>query len=232
MKTTLSIFLAVVCAVIFAVSAAAQSAETIWLSPGATSYKTGETVIVYVNAVSGTPIQGLTFQIRYDPACLQPVGATSPIPGMNGMSLPQTLGLVDASFASTTPQMAGGIIADVRFLALGACQTILVLESAALAVRNAEGFAAPLPNVSIGENSIALTLNKEVGDSQIAPPVSGGTPLPLGSEEVPAAETGIPIWLVAFLLVVVGATGVIITILVLRRPPTSSSRDDFHSSSF
>ena len=35
--------------------------------------KEGETVVVTVNAVSGTPIQGLTFQIRYDPACLQSV---------------------------------------------------------------------------------------------------------------------------------------------------------------
>ena len=121
------------------------------LTSNTSAYKTGETVLVTVNAVSGTPVQGFTFQIRYDPACLQPVNATSPIPGMNGLSLPQTTGLVDASFASTTPQTANGILAEVRFVTLGGCQTNLTLESAALAIRNKSGFAAPLAGVTVGE---------------------------------------------------------------------------------
>ena len=140
---------ALIFAFIFAISSSfnvhAQAGESIWLSAGNTSYKTNETVLVTVNASSVTPIQGFTFQIRYDPACLKPVNATSPINGMNGLSLPQTAGLVDASFASTTPQLANGILAEVRFLTLGGCQTSLQLESAALAVRNEKGFAAPLP---------------------------------------------------------------------------------------
>ena len=97
--------------------------ESIWLTTGTTEFKTGETFIVLVNGASVTPIQGFTFQIRYDPACLKPINTSSPISGMTGLSLPQTSGLVDASFASTTPQMANGVLAEVTFQTLGGCQT-------------------------------------------------------------------------------------------------------------
>lgn len=218
MKPILSVVLAVLVAVFLVPAAAAQSAETVWLSASVTSYKTNETVIVTVNALSGTQIQGFTFQIRYDPACLQPIGATSPIPGMNGLALPQVSGLVDATFASTTPQTAGGVIAEVRFLSLGGCQTNLALESAALAVRNADGFAAPLPNVSLGEKNVALTIDKEVGNPQAAPPVSGGTPLPLAPEPASPAAAGIPLWLVILLISGASVVGVLVAFLFLRKP--------------
>ena len=84
----------------------AQTAETIWLQASTTTYKTNETVTITINGISATPIQGFTAQIRYDPSCLQPVNSISPISGMNGLAVPQEAGLVDASFASTTPQVA------------------------------------------------------------------------------------------------------------------------------
>jgi len=158
-------------------SAKAQASETIWISTLTNSYKTGETVTVYVNAVSVTPIQGFTFQVRYDPACLKPVNATSPIPGMNGLSLPQTVGLVDASFASTTPQSANGVLAEVHFVTLGGCQTGLLLESAALAVRNSTGFAAPLPGINLGESNIPLAIDSTLGEESNLQ--LSGTPLAL-----------------------------------------------------
>lgn len=158
----------------------AQSAESIWLTASTSSFKTGETVIITVNGSSASPIQGLTFQIKFDPACLQPVNAASPIPGMNGLSLPQINGLVDASFASTTPQIANGVLAEVRFITLGACQTNVTLESAALVIKNESGFAAPLPGVSLNENPVTLAISAERGSSQDAPLL--GTPLPLGTE--------------------------------------------------
>lgn len=190
---------AIILAIIFSFSSAfnvqAQTSEVIWITAGATSFKTGETVTVQVNAVSVTPIQGFTFQIRYDPACLKPVNAVSPIPGMNGLGLPQTTGLVDASFASTVPQTANGVLAEVRFETLGGCQTNLVLQSAALAVRDASGFAAPLPGVKLGESNIALVIDSTPGDrsSQTIP----GTPLSL--DPAPASPPGsqLPIWLIA-----------------------------------
>lgn len=203
-------FSAIIFALILSLSlvfhAQAQASETIWLTAGATSFKTGETVSVLVNAVSVTPIQGFTFQIRYDPACLKPLDAASPIAGMNGLGLPQTSGLVDASFASTVPQTAGGVIAEVRFETLGGCQTNLVLESAALAIRDASGFAAPLPGVKLGESAIALAIDSAAGDpsSQALP----GTPLPLDPNPAPASEAGTPIWLIAVVTVLlIGVIG-------------------------
>ena len=175
----------------------AQAPESIWLVANTVAYKTGETVIVAVNASAVTPVQGFTFQIRYDPACLKPVNASSPIPGMNGLPLPQLTGLVDGSYASTSPQTVNGVLAEVRFTALKGCQTSLYLESAALAIRNADGFAAPLANVSIGERNISLNIDSESVAPQPAGPESGSI-LPL--EPPPAAQGGISVWLIGVLI--------------------------------
>lgn len=194
----------------------AQAAETIWITASTTSFKTGETVIVTVNAVTATPIQGITFQIKYDPACLQPVNAASSVPGMNGLSLPQITGLVDASFASTTPQTASGVLAEVRFITLGACQTGVTLESAALVIKNESGFAAPLPGVTMGEKAISLTVNAEKGTSQDAPLL--GTPLPLGTGPASTNPTGLPTGTV-IVLAIIGVfilIGIFILIRILR----------------
>lgn len=215
MKSIKAFTLAIVFALISVFSVNAQTPETIWITASTTAFKTGETVIVTVNAVSATPIQGFTFQIRYDPACLLPVNATSPISGMNGLQLPQTTGLVDASFASTTPQAANGILAEVRFVTLGGCQTNLTLESAALAIRNESGFAAPLASVTVGEKNIALNIDKEKGTPQDIP--LSGTPLPLEPMDLvtgPSLSTGTVVVL-AFIAVLV-VIGVFIFINQLR----------------
>jgi len=206
MKSTTAIILAIILAFSFTFSAHAQTSESIWLSADTTSFKTGETVTVFVNAASVTSIQGFTFQIRYDPACLKPVNATSPISGMNGLGLPQTAGLVDASFASTTPQIANGVLAEVRFETLGGCQTNLTLESAALAIRDASGFAAPLPGVKLGESNIALAVDSAKGESSQQP--LSGTPLPLDPGTSSTAGPQTPIWAVALLTVLlIGGLG-------------------------
>ena len=158
MKRLIVFVFAILSTLTVTVKASAQTTESIWLTANTTAYKTGETVLVALNASSTTPIQGFTFQIRYDPSCLRPVNASSPIPGMNGLPLPQLTGLVDGSYASTTPQTVSGILAEVKFTALKGCQTGLTLESAALAIRNAEGFAAPLSGVLIGERNLSLIL--------------------------------------------------------------------------
>ncbi len=218
MKSITSLFLAIIFMLTAFFTVYAQSAETIWLSANTTSYKTGEIVIVTVNATSSTPIQGMTFQIRYDPACLQPVSATSPIPGMNGLNLPQTPGLVDATFASTSPQAVNGILAEVRFTALGGCQTNLALESAGLAVRNQSGFAAPLAGTSLGEKNIALTIDKELGTSQVSDPVAGGTPLAFVPTPSDADGQAFPSWLLILFSALAGAIGVLIVLNVFRKP--------------
>lgn len=194
------------------VNASAQTIESIWLTANTTAYKTGETVIVTLNASSAAPIQGFTFQIRYDPSCLQPVNASSPIPGMNGLPLPQLTGLVDGSYASTTPQAVSGTLAEVRFTALKGCQTALFLESAALAIRNAEGFAAPLSGVTIGERNVSLSVDNEVSTAQSSPPDSGSI-LPL---DPPKAELGIPGWMIVGIILAILA-GLFIFMLVAFR---------------
>ena len=196
-------------AFVFVFKANAQSTDSIWLSASTTAYKTGETVIATVNATAGTPIQGFTFQIRYDPACLKPTNASSQVPGMNGLPLPQISGQVDGSYASTTPQVVNGVLAEVYFQALKGCQTNLTLESAALAIRNAEGFAAPIPNVTILGNNVALNIDKEVGVAQSIPPAGANLPLePTIFETTTAGKYG---WLISLIvaLVAVGAGALI-----------------------
>jgi hypothetical protein len=183
MKSKTAIIIAIVVSFVLVFQVNAQTPETIWIATNSTSYKTGEIVTLSVNAISATPIQGFNFQIRYDPACVTPVNATSPIPGMNGLLLPQNSGLVDASFASTTPQSANGLLAEVHFTTLGGCQTELNLENAALAIRNESGFAAPLPGVTIGAGKIPLNIDKEQGVAQELP-VSSGTPLSLAPNAI------------------------------------------------
>ena len=191
----------------------AQSSESIWLTASATAYKRGETVSVTVNAISVTPIQGFTFQIRYDPTCLQPINASSPIAGMNGLSLPQTAGLVDASFASTTPQIANGVLAEVKFQALAGCQTVLTLESAGLAIRNASGFAAQLPGVTIGEKNIAVSIDNAPGTSQDQPLL--GTPLPLGPQG--SSDSQDPIVIRAILILLLAVVVILVVVFVVYR---------------
>jgi hypothetical protein len=80
MKSITASFLAILLAFTFAIRANAQSTESIWLTVNTTTYKTRETVVATLNASSATPIQGFTFQIRYDPACLKPINAVSQVP--------------------------------------------------------------------------------------------------------------------------------------------------------
>lgn len=201
---------------VLVMNVSAQSAESIWLTASTTAFKTGETVVVTVNAASATPIQGFTFQIRYDPACLQPTNASSPIPGMNGLPLPQLIGVADGSYASTTPQMINGVLAEVRFTALKGCQTNLTLESAALAIRNEAGFAAPLPGVTVGERNIALNIDKEVVEPEAAQPISGAL---LQLTPPPATNQGIPGWLIGLLTILLIGGGVYV---IYKRSPGDS----------
>lgn len=200
MKFVPAAVLAILFAFCVVLNVSAQTAESIWLTANTTAYKTGETVLVTVNAATGTLIQGFTFQIRYDPECLRPVNASSPVPGMSGLPLPQLTGLVDGSYASTTPQAVNGVLAEVRLTALKGCQTNLTLESAALVVRNAEGFAAPLASVLVGERTVPMTIASEVGVSQAQP--ESGSILPL---DPPAEEQGFAGWIIGVFVVLLMA---------------------------
>ena len=223
MKRCTALFLTMILTFVFVINVSAQSADSLWLTATTTAYKTGETVKVTLNAVAGTPIQGFTFQIRYDPACLKPVNASSPVTGMNGLPLPQLAGLVDGSYASTTPQTVNGALAEIRFVTLGACQTNLTLESAALAIRTAEGFAAPLAGIAIGEKTIALVIDKEVIAAQAAEPETGS----LLALDPPAAtaKSGLFGWLIAlFVVTILAAVTFVISRMLLAKAGTPSKK--------
>lgn len=198
MKRLIFFVFAILAALTTVIDVSAQTTESIWLTANTTAYKTGETVLVALNASSTTPIQGFTFQIRYDPSCLRPVNASSPIPGMNGLPVPQLNGLVDGSYASTTPLTVSGILAEVKFTALKGCQTDLTLESAALATRNAEGFAAPLSGVLIAESAVSLNIDREVAEAQSTQVEPSGSILPLTP---PNAGPTIPLWMMILLAI-------------------------------
>ena len=213
MKKLTSFLLSVLFSLCFAVNVGAQSSETIWISASQTSYKTGETVTFNFNGISATPVQGFTFQVRYDPSCLKPLNAASPIVGMNGLLLPQSDGLVDVSFASTTPQVANGLLAEIRFTALAGCATSVSLENASLAIKNESGFAAPLPGIATGEKTVAYSISGEKGSAQNAPLL--GTPLALDVEPVNGSSQSMTVALViiGFILIL----GIFILIRILRR---------------
>lgn len=218
----LALTLAALIFLFIAMPVQAQSAESIWLTASKTSFKTGETVIVTVNGSSASPIQGLTFQIRFDPACLKALNAASPISGMNGLPLPQVTGLVDASFASTIPQVVNGVLAEVQFTTLGACQTNVTLESAALVIKNESGFAAPLPGVSLGERTIPLAVSAEKGSSADMPLL--GTPLPLGTEPDRSSSSSLPAGTLVILSIigVLLLVGVFVLVRILRGGKTGA----------
>ena len=221
MKKNIIILLALAFSLLSFGAANAQAGESIWLDTDTAAYKTEELVIVRVNAASTTPIQGFTFQIRYDPACLKPISASSPIAGMNGLQLPQSSGLVDASFASTTPQSALGVIAEASFMTLGGCNTELYLENAALAIRNAEGFAAQLPGITLGNRNIPLQVDSAIGNSQAQAPV-GEEALSLE----PADSSGKTDWaaiiaVVLLLMVISVIIGVIIFVFYQQSKTTT-----------
>jgi hypothetical protein len=214
MKHIIACTFAALFALILTVSVKAQTTQAIWLTADTKAYKTGETVLVILNASSGTLIQGFTFQIRYDPSCLQPVNASSPIPGMNGLSLPQISGLVDGSYASITPQAVNGVLAEVRFTALKGCQTDLALEDAMLAVRNTEGFAVSLPGTVIGERNLSLFIDNAVGAVNDSQPDESGSILPL---EPPKTDQRFPLWMAWVVLSIFVTVAVLFGIYKLFR---------------
>ena len=208
MKIISALFLLVALSLTTVFTVSAQAEESMWLQSNSTAYKTQETATVTINGISATPIQGFTAQIRYDPSCLQPLDSSSPISGMNGLAVPQQAGLADVSFASTTPQMANGVLAEVHFIALKACQTSLNLETAALVIRNESGFAAPVAGIQIDRNALMLNIDSTVGNPQ--PTSSAAAVLPLVPVVAPEAKSVnmrlIALWVLAgmLLLIVIG----------------------------
>ena len=215
MKKLSLLALLVIISLVSVGTAQAQAAESLWIQTNATAYKTNETVMVTVNGNSATPIQGFTAQIRYDPSCLQPESGTSPISGMNGLAVPQQAGIADVSFASTTPQSATGVLAELRFKTLKGCQTNLTVESAALVVRSEAGLAVPIAGINIDQTPLMLNIDNAEGNPQ--PEIVGDSVLPL-APTVTSKASAIP-WRTIGLLSLAGVIlSFIIGLFVVLRP--------------
>ena len=130
----------------------------------------------------------------------------------------QTSGMVDVSFASTTPQIANGMLAEIRFTALKGCQTSLAIDTAALVIRNESGFAASVAGININRNPITLNIDTAAGNPQ--PEISGESVLPLAPTIFP---DGKPInWrVVTMLMLTIGIIAVIILLFKFAAPAKS-----------
>lgn len=140
----------------FITGAHAQSANTIWIESGQTVASAGESVKITVKATSNTPFQGLKFKLSYDPACLQPSTPKSLLTGLNYLPVPQTSGMVDAIFAGTTPLNVNGAIAEVNFTPVGACQTVIQLQTAGLVAPDASGMPVDLQGLTLGATRLEI----------------------------------------------------------------------------
>jgi len=145
---------------------------------------------------------------------------------MNGLPLPQLTGVADGSYASTTPQAVNGVLAEVRFTALKGCQTNLTLDSAALAIRNEAGFAAPLSGVTLGEKNIVLNIDKEAVEPQAAEPVSGAL---LQLDPPPPTNQGIPGWLIGLLALLLVFGGIFVLFKRLPQGTATAQKNSVSS---
>ncbi len=234
MKHLIAFFLAVILLLSTSLVGFAQAAETIWMETDKDSYNPGEAVTVTIKANSASTVQGFTFNLRYDPACLQPEIPSSLVPGLNYMALPQTDGIVSAIFASTTKINVNGGIASVVFKARSSCQTSLSLVKASLAVAGADGLAASLPGITLGTSSIMITVSgtgaagspvtsqpfdtSTAGTSEPSSSLAGSTPGVLPENSSDSGSLLYPVSVIGGLLILGGAAYFLFPILKKRRP--------------
>lgn len=139
----------------------AQSPESITISSRVVEQNQQTQVEVVIAATSATPIQGISFLIKYDPDCLRPSGMRSLVLNLNNTSMPQSESAVEGIFTSTDPLPANGNMVMVTFIPAAACQTELALEKAQLIVLNNEGLAQPLIGVSVDKSPVPVSISQE-----------------------------------------------------------------------
>lgn len=226
MKKLISLFFPVITALIFSFNifngASAQSAESIWIESVQNTASVGETITVTVNATSGTPFQGLKFNLQYDSACLKPGKPKSLLSGLTYMDMPQrNTGMVDAIFASTIPLQASGPVAEVSFAVQSACQTSVQMINAGLVAPDASGMPINIQGIALGANKLDFAAAGQVpaltaiptpaiaaqSGAQEPSPSQGATP----AEEPPAQK---PQKTSTFFTVLVIILGVSLLVLV------------------
>ena len=190
MKQLTALILALLLASLMLPGVSAQASNTIWMETNKNAYGAGEVITITIKANTDTPIQGINFNLRYDPACLVPDVPTSQLPQLSYMVVPQTPGLVNAIFAGTSKVDASGGLASINFSAVDTCQTTLTLEKADLVVASDTGMAVSLPGISLGTSS--LLINVSAGKVAAAPlAATAPTAVPTNTLAKPQSATPI-----------------------------------------
>lgn len=138
----------------------AQASDSIGFSARVVEQNQQTQVEVIVSASSSTLIQGISFLLKYDPACLRPSGMRSLVLNLNNTSMPQTDAAVEGIFTSTEPLPVNGNLVMVTFIPTAACQSQISLEKAQLIILNEEGLAQPLNGVMVDQTPAQLSVSE------------------------------------------------------------------------
>lgn len=139
----------------------AQASDSIGFSSRLVEQNQQTQVEVIISASSSTPIQGISFLLKYDPACLRPSGMRSLVLNLNNTSMPQTDAAVEGIFTSTKPLPANGNLVLISFIPTSACQSQISLEKAQLIILDGEGLAQPLNGVAVDQTPQQVTVSQE-----------------------------------------------------------------------
>lgn len=134
-----------------------QTAETVWMTTDKITFSGDEPVKVMIYANSSTAIQGFSFRLQYDPACLQVKSSEKSLPQLSNMSMKQDLGVVEGIYTSTEPVTVNSQLVEVQFVGLKECNTALQLASASLMVLNGDRIAVPLEGISVDKTPVNVS---------------------------------------------------------------------------
>ena len=152
----LTLFLLIANVVGVGASAPAQTAETIWITTDKVTFSGDEPVRVMILANSATPIQGFSFRLQYDPACLQVKSSDKSIAQLSNMSMKQEPGIVEGIYTSTEPITINGQLVEVQFVGIKECTTALQLASASLMALNADRIAVELEGITVDKTPVNI----------------------------------------------------------------------------
>ncbi len=227
MKRLTALILALLIAFLALPVARAQAAETIWIETSQDSYTVGEPITITLKTNTTRSIQGFTYKLRFDPACMQPEVPVSLFSEINYMAVPQTPGQVEAIFASTKPIQATGGISEIHFSTIASCQSSIKLEEARLIIAGTDGMAVPMNGVSQGTSSLVIRIAGAAAPAAIAitpqavntDPQTSSTAAPQLTPE-PASPTNtwswllVPLGILLALVLFIGA--IVVTVQYVR----------------
>ncbi len=162
----------------FVFPVAAETADSVWIESEQQFLQVGETITITVRTSVSVPLQGYTFQLGYDPACLQLQETTNLISGMNSLPTPEETGFVEATYFSAVPQVIDTALATVSFVVLSACDTVITLQDVNLTIPAPDGMPVKLV-LDIPVSGISFSFGGiQVLATNTPPPLTSPTNIP------------------------------------------------------